>query len=706
MTTSRPPLPTTAEIASLPPDGGPSWNRLVFEKSPYLQQHAANPVDWYPWGAEAFDRARREDKPVFLSVGYATCHWCHVMEHESFEDAEVAALMNEHFVCVKVDREERPDIDHVYMTVTQAMTGSGGWPMTVLMTPEKRPFFAGTYFPKGNRYGRPGMMDLVPHVAHLWKTEREKMLDTAKFITGELAKMTGNVPGESPTPAWLHQAFDEFRDRFDPIRGGFGDRPKFPVPHNLMLLLRHHVSTGSKESLKMVEKTLSEMRQGGIFDHVGFGFHRYSTDSEWLVPHFEKMLYDQALMAIAYVETWQVTGKGIYREAAERVFDYVLRDMTSAEGGFFSAEDADSEGEEGKFYVWTEEEIAEILGKDDGALYGRVFGFVSEGNFREESTGALMGVNIPHLSLPMAEVAERLKMEPGALAERLEAMREKLFAVREKRIHPMKDDKILTDWNGLMIAAFAKAAKAFGEAKYEHAARRAADNLLGTLRRADGRLLKRSRHGEAGLPAHLEDYAFTIWGLVDLYEATFEVRYLKAAVELTDATLRHFHDPRGGGFFHTADDGEELLVRSKDIYDGAIPSGNAAMSLNLLRLGRMLARPAWETIGLQTIEAFSGGMKRGYSQFSLMMTAVDFALAKGQEIVLAGSLEEVAPMAARVRAKFRPHTVLLHRPTVGAEAILELVPMLQSNVTVGGKATAYVCENFACAAPTTDAEKL
>lgn len=703
-TKSRPQLPTPGEIAGLPPDGGDEWNRLVFEKSPYLLQHAANPVDWYPWGEEAFAAAREQGKPVFLSVGYATCHWCHVMEHESFENEEVARLMNEAFINVKVDREERPDIDHVYMTVTQAMTGSGGWPMTVIMTPEKKPFFAGTYYPRESRYGRPGMLDLVPHISSLWKEDRAKLEHSAEEITRELSKMASSFPGAMLGKATMEKAFREYDERFEERSGGFSHRPKFPVPHNLSFLLRYHERSGEARALHMVEHTLEKMRLGGIYDHVGFGFHRYSTDEVWLVPHFEKMLYDQALLVAAYVEGWQVTGRALYRQTAEEVLTYVLRDMTAPEGGFYSAEDADSEGEEGKFYVWTHGEVMELLGADLGNVYTKALSITEEGNFHEEHSGRLTGSNIPHLGAPLDRLAEKMKIDLAEMQAPLESARAKLFEVREQRIHPLKDDKVLTDWNGLMIAAFAKAGMAFDNDQYINAARKAADFALSTLRREDGRLLKRYRLGEAGLPAHLEDYAFLSHGLVELYHATFEVRYLRESVTLANTMIEFFWDAENGGFFQSATDSERLFVRAKEAYDGATPSGNSVAALTLARLGRMTANVGLEEKAARTITAFSGAVERMPSQFSMMMMAADFLEGPSHEVVLAG--DDVSEMARAIRGRFLPRVVVLHRPETNPGLIVELAPFLEYNTPVEGKATAYVCRNHACEQPVTSVEAL
>ena len=471
----RKPLPSLEEISQLPPDGGEEFNRLIFEKSPYLLQHARNPVDWYAWGEEAFRAAAAQNKPVFLSIGYSTCHWCHVMEHESFEDDEVATLLNEAFICVKLDREERPDLDHIYMTVTQAMNdGNGGWPMTVIMTADKKPFFTGTYFPKRGRYGRWGMVDLIPKISEAWQNQREGIVQQADHVASQLQKMVAGVPGESLDLSTLDRAYAELGGRYDRVRGGFSVSPKFPVPHNMRFLMRYYARTGTASALSMAETTLVEMRKGGVWDHVGLGFHRYSTDREWFLPHFEKMLYDQALLTLAYVEAWQVTGKADYRKTADEILAYVSRELTDPAGGFYSAEDADSEGEEGLFYLWTWSELMEALGEEDGKFAAEIFGAEVNGNYREESSGAATGKNILFLEKSLAIVAKEQGMELAALEQRLESIRQRLFAIREPRIHPFKDDKVLTDWNGLMIAAYAAAGRAFDHKGHIATARRAA----------------------------------------------------------------------------------------------------------------------------------------------------------------------------------------------------------------------------------------
>lgn len=694
----RKPIPAPAELAKLPPDGGPEYNRLVFEKSPYLLQHAGNPVDWWPWGEAAFAEAKKLGKPVFLSIGYTTCHWCHVMEHESFEDEQVAKLINEHFVPVKVDREERPDLDEVYMTFTQALTGGGGWPMTVLLTPEKKPFFAGTYFPKESRTGRPGMLDLVPHIGGIWKEQNAAVLADAERFAQSLKTMSGGSPGGPLSPDLLGRAYQELEKRFDSTHGGFGGAPKFPVTPNLMFVLRSWHRSGDPQGLAMVQKSLEAMRRGGVYDHVGFGIHRYATDPIWLVPHFEKMLYDQALFTIANLEAHQATGMDSYARVAREVLEYIGRDMTSAEGGFYSAEDADSEGEEGKFYVWTREELTEVLGTDDAAFFAETFNFADAGNFKEEATGKPTGTNIPHLR---DEVSDPHR-------ERAEKLRVKLFEAREKRIHPQKDDKVLTDWNGLMIAAYARAAQVLGEEKYAAIAKKSAEFALAKLSTEDGRLLKRWRQGEAGLTAHLEDYTFLAWGLLDLYEADFDPRWLREAARLTDLSIEHFWDETDGGFFMTADDSEELLVRSKKLYGGAIPSGNAVALLNLARLHRMTGKTEYSDRAEQLVRAFSGEIDKSPSGFPLTLCGLDFLFGPTREIVIAGDPEaaDTKAMLAELRKSFLPNKVILLRTPGNAAELAKLAPFTENQTSVDGKATAYVCENFACQLPTTEIAQL
>jgi uncharacterized protein len=683
-------------------------NRLIHEKSPYLLQHAYNPVDWYPWGSEAFEKARRENKPIFLSIGYSTCHWCHVMERESFEDIEVARLMNETFVSIKVDREERPDVDGIYMSVCQMLTGSGGWPLTIIMTPDKKPFFAGTYIPKDNRFGRLGMLALVPRIQHAWAAQHDEILHSAEQIVAGLQSLSADASGASLGDSTLKSTYEQLASRFDEAYGGFGNAPKFPTPHNLSFLLRYWKRSGDPRALEMVEKTLQAMRQGGIYDHVGFGFHRYSTDAEWLVPHFEKMLYDQALLVIAYSEAFQATGKTEYQKTAREILTYVLRDMTSPGGGFYSAEDADSEGKEGKSYVWALDEIRQVLGSKDADLVIRVFNVTAGGNFSEHGM-ASTGENILHRTESFDQLVRKIGMTEPELEERFEAARQGLFAYREQRPHPHKDDKILTDWNGLMIAAFAKAAQAFDEPKYAKAARRAAEFIQKNLRSPEGRLLHRYRDGQAAVPAHLDDYAFLIWGMIELYETSFDVRDLQAALDLNREVIQHFWDDKRGGFYFTADDAEDLLVRQKEIYDGAVPSGNSVQMLNLLRLGRLTGNADFEEKAAQIGRAFSKTAAQAPSAFTQLMVGLDFAVGPSYEVVIAGDARaaDTRGMLRALRTPFIPNKVVLLRPSdEPAPEITRLAEFTRYQSGLQGKATAYVCLNFRCKLPTTDVSQM
>ena len=668
-------------------------NRLIREKSPYLIQHAHNPVDWYPWSDEAFERARAENKPIFLSVGYSTCHWCHVMAHESFEDAEVARLMNEAFVCIKVDREERPDVDGIYMSVCQIMTGSGGWPLTILMTPERKPFFAGTYIPKENRHGRIGMIELIQGVERVWKTRHGDVLSSAEQVTMTMQQVSKeSSAGEPPGKTACRAAYEALAGQFDESHGGFGGAPKFPSPHHFLFLLRYWKRTGEPMALEMVEKSLAAMRRGGVYDHLGYGFHRYSTDARWRLPHFEKMLYDQAMLSMAFLEVFQATGKTLYAETAGEIFTYVLRELKAPGGGFYCAEDADSEGEEGKFYQWTEPEIRAALDPAEAALVIGTFGIEKDGNFLDEATRQRTGRNVLFLARSPEEEARAM----------LEGAREKLFRARERRVRPGLDDKILTDWNGLMIAAMAKGAQVLDRPDWAEAAAEAARFVLTRLRDERGRLLHRYREGEAAVPGMLDDYAFLIWGLLELYEATFEAGTLKAALELADNTVNHFHDEKGGGFFFTADDGEEILFRQKDSYDGAIPSGNSVIMLDLLRLSRITGRSDLEQKAIGVSRAFARNIGQIPSAYSQLMVALEFLAGPQFEIVIAGKprAQDTQAMLDAVRRSFLPNRVLLLRPQgAGSGAIAAIAPYTKDMKADGGRATAYVCRNFSCAKP-------
>lgn len=678
-------------------------NRLIHEKSPYLLQHAYNPVDWYPWSEEAFDKAKNEEKPIFLSIGYSTCHWCHVMEKESFEDEAVARILNEHFVSIKVDREERPDVDQLYMAVCQAMTGHGGWPLTIIMTPEKKPFYAGTYIPKEDRYGRTGLINLLPKITDLWQQERER---AEKMSDRVVEVMSGHF--EASDKADLDRttfdfAFEQFARHFDEMYGGFGDAPKFPRPHDLLFLLRYWKAKEEPEALEMVEQTLLAMRKGGIYDHLGFGFARYAVDREWLVPHFEKMLYDNALLAFAYTETYQATKKEIYGEIAEEILTYVLRDMTADEGGFFSAEDADSEGEEGKFYVWTPAEIKQVLGEEEGELFCACYDVTEDGNF-EHQTSIL---NQVHISLQV--IAERYGCSEKGLEEKLSILRKKLFEAREQRVHPHKDDKILTSWNGLMIAALARAGRVLQNTTYLDAATKAVRLIEEKLVREDGRLLARYRDGEAAYLGYLDDYAFYVWGLIELYEATWQGKYMEQAIQLTKAMIDLFWDDQDDGFFFYGKDGEQLLIRPKEIYDGAMPSGNAVAALNLLRLASFTMDETLQTIADKQIKAFAGSVQEQPTSHSFMLVAMQFALGKRQEIVISGDPNDglTKSMILEVQKAFCPNAIIALRPQGKADGNMKLFfPAIDQRSSISNQAAVYICENYACRQPIHELETL
>ncbi len=619
------------------------------------------------------------------------------MERESFEDQEVAALLNAYFVAVKVDREERPDIDHIYMSVCQALTGSGGWPLTILMTPTKQPFFAGTYFPKHSHYGRPGLMDILSQISSTWQSDAAQLIEAGEKITHAVtAQLSKPQPGELSQAA-LAAAYGQFIDSFDTEFGGFGGAPKFPTPHTLTFLLRYYRQTRKPQALAMVEKTLNSMADGGIYDHIGFGFSRYSTDQRWLVPHFEKMLYDNALLAYALLETYQVTHNTRYATLAEEIFTYVLRDMTAPDGGFYSAEDADSEGIEGKYYVWHPEQITQILGPELGLLFCQAYDITLEGNFE--------GASIPNLiNSDFTRLARQVKLSEGELLNKLTAAKAKLWRAREQRIHPHKDDKILTAWNGLMIAALAKGAQVLGKPAYAQAAAKAADFIRTKLMTDTGRLLARFRNGEAAILAHIDDYAFLSWGLIELYQADFNASHLTWALQLNADLVQYFWDDQSGGLFIYASDSEQLLSRPKEIYDGATPSGNSVAALNFLQLARLAGRPEFEQKAADIFRLFAGNVDSYPAGYTFLLQALWFALTPSLEIVLASAQADPASkqMLTIVHNKFLPEAVVMQY----SKAIAELNPALAEQTPKGGKATAYVCQNFACQAPTTDPQTL
>jgi uncharacterized protein YyaL (SSP411 family) len=678
-------------------------NRLANQKSPYLLQHKNNPVDWYPWGEEAFERARREDKPIFLSIGYSTCHWCHVMERESFENEATAELINRWFVAIKVDREERPDIDRIYMSYVQATTGGGGWPMSVWLTPELKPFVGGTYFPPDNRYGRAGFPLVLERIAEAWKNDRARILKSSADVMEELRKQAegSGAAGGSVGTEVLDSAFYQFRRSFDSKLGGFGGAPKFPRPSVLNFLLRYFKRTGNDEALDMVAATLIAMEKGGMNDQLGGGFHRYSVDEYWFVPHFEKMLYDQAQLTMAYLEGFQITRNEAMERAARRTLDYLLRDMTAPEGAFWSAEDADSapdaanphEKSEGFFYVWPWAEVESLLGEERARWFAFRYGMERGGNVQNDPHQEFVGLNILFQAHTYEETAHHFDRETAEVVRALVDAEAKLFEVRAKRPRPHLDDKILTAWNGLAISAFAKASAVLGEPKYAAAARRAADFVLSAMRRPDGGLLRRYRDGDAAIDAMQDDYAFFAQGLLDLYEATFEFRYLEEAIRLTEMQRALFEDSAGGGFFASAQEDAARLVRMKDDYDGAEPSGNSVALMNLLRLERITGRADFGESARRLVSAFAGRIASTPYGMPQMLCAVEFSLAALREIVVAGELPEA--MRRALWNKFDPNRVLL-------KASAELAAWHPAMAAMGeGKSgpAVYVCENFACNAP-------
>ncbi len=614
------------------------------------------------------------------------------MERESFEDEEVAAILNAHFVAVKVDREERPDVDHIYMSVCQALTGSGGWPLTVVLTPDRQPFFAGTYFPKHSKWGRPGLVELLESIVAAWAKNRDKLVAQAGEIAGILSETSRPAPQESAFGDLLAAGYRQLADAFDPEYGGFGTAPKFPTPHNLLFLLRYWRLTGAADALAMADRTLAAMSAGGIRDPLGGGFARYSTDVRWLVPHFEKMLYDNALLCHAYLEAYQCTGNAAHARVAEEILAYVKRDLTGKEGAFLSAEDADSEGVEGKFYVWKREEILALVG-DDGDLFAECYDVTAGGNFEHASILNLIGRDLD-------AVAARRGLPRAELDARLAVCRQRLFASREKRVHPFKDDKILTAWNGLMIAAFAKAARVLEIPAYADAARQACAFILSSMVRDDGRLLARYRDGEAAIPAYLEDYAFLIWGLLELFETVQDPGLLAAADRLAAAKLRLFGDDREGGFYYYGSDSEQLIARPKEIYDGALPSGNSAAAFVLLRLARITGSETYAAAAEKTLAAFSGQVARQPRAYTFYLCALAGFLAAPRHIVLAGRRDDPEFEAMRGEAGriFAPETIVLLAPD-GQEQTAAAIPLLAGKPAVDGRATAYICENFTCRRP-------
>lgn len=677
-------------------------NRLAHETSPYLRQHAHNPVDWYAWGEEAIRRARELDRPIFLSVGYSACHWCHVMEHESFEDPEIGKILNDYFISIKVDREERPDVDQIYMTAVQIMTRHGGWPMSVFLTPDLKPFYGGTYFPPVGRYGMPSFRQVLQAVLEAWQNKREALEAQAADLTHDV-QLAGQLQAgdKELNVGALRQAAASLSHVFDAQRGGFGAAPKFPHAMELRLLLRVRQRFGDDSALHMVRKTLDGMAMGGMYDQLGGGFHRYSTDARWLVPHFEKMLYDNALLTVAYLEAFQATGEPFYREVVEETLAYIQREMTSPDGPFYSTQDADSEGEEGKFFVWTKREIDDILGPNLAPVFSSVYDVTEEGNWE--------GHNILNRSRTYAQEARLLGVPEGELRAKLNSAKEKLKAVRDARIWPGRDEKVLTSWNGLMINAFARAAAALDQPAYANVAARAGEFIWTRLRTSEGRLLRTYSSGsEPKLNGYLEDYSFLIDAFVSLYEATFDVRWIERSLALTDIMIDQFWDEAEGGFFYTGRAHEQLIARTKDPHDSSIPSGNSLAVMALLRLAKLTGRGDLLDKADRTLLLFSGLLERSPQAAGQMLIALDFHLGPVQEIAVVGDLTsaETAEALRLIQGGFRPRQVVAVKPATGdTQEVERIVPLLAGKSAQAGW-TAYICQDFTCQSPVDNLNEL
>lgn len=688
-------------------------NKLTLEKSPYLLQHAENPVNWYPWGSEAFERAKAEDKPIILSIGYSTCHWCHVMEHESFSDEITAKVMNDHFISIKVDREERPDIDSLYMSYVIATTGSGGWPMTVFLTPERKPFFGGTYFPPDDRYGMPGFKTLMASIVDAWKTRRGEISDSAESAVTYLANHQGSSEKVALSADILHKAAAYYAQMFDTVHGGFGRAPKFPMGHTLSYLLRYWRRSGDSSALEMTEKTLSVMAFGGIYDQIGGGFHRYSTDQEWRLPHFEKMLYDQALLSRAYLEAYQATAKTAYADTVNGIFEYVKREMTSPEGAFYSAQDADSADpedvshkKEGAFFVWKKSEVEKLLPEKDANIFCFYYGVLPDGNVLHDPHQEFTGKNLIAVTHLAEETANHFGVTAPQIEESLVRSRKTLFAAREKRPRPHLDDKILTDWNALMISSFALASRALNKPEYAETARRAAEFLFRNMTDGKGRLFHRYRAGTAGIAGHLDDYAFLAEACLHVYEATFDVVWLERVRDLSLKLIELFWDKDKKGFFITSAEESTLIVRPKPDHDGAIPSGSAAAVITLLKLHRITGEDTFERHARETFEAYSFAIDNQPTGFAYLLSAFDFAIGPSHEIVIAWNSKQspLEPFTREIYGRFLPNKVVLLK-TSGA-ALERLAPFTKEQNSLNGEVTVYVCKNHACELPVTDASKL
>ena len=691
-------------------------NRLMHEKSPYLLQHAHNPVDWYAWGPEAFEAAHKGNRPIFLSIGYSTCHWCHVMERESFENEQIAAILNKYFVAIKVDREERPDVDRIYMAYVQASTGGGGWPMSVWLTPDLKPFLGGTYFPPENRYGRAGFPAVLERVADAWRTDRQRIVESSAEVVAHLEQAAEVTPAGGLDPNALQAGYLQFRRSFDSTLGGFGAAPKFPRPVTLNFLLRYSLRAHNEEARDMVLVTLRAMAKGGMHDQLGGGFHRYSVDERWFVPHFEKMLYDQAQLAISYLEAYQITHDAFFAGIARRIFDYVLRDMTDKDGGFYSAEDADSVIDptqpehkgEGAYYIWSQAEIDQVVGEPAASWFAYRYGVGPHGNVESDPHDEFAGKNILFEAHTMEETARRFSLPVAGIERGLAEAMEKLLAARSKRVRPHLDDKVLTAWNGLMISALAKGGAILSEPRYSAAAARAAEFILGRMYDADSSsLLRRYRQHDAAIPGFLDDYALFSQALLDLYETQFDVRYLETAVKLAEKQSTLFEDRQHGGFFSTAAGDSSLLLRMKDDYDGAEPSGNSVAALNLLRLAQMTDRRDLRESAERTIAAFASRINNIPSAVPQMLVAYEFSLSTPLQIILVGgrSTAEARALLEVLHRRFIPHGIVLFVDESSRKVLSGYLPVIETMTASNKQTTAYVCENYACKLPTADPAK-
>ncbi len=682
-------------------------NQLIHEKSPYLRQHASNPVHWYPWCSQAFEEASRQDKPIFLSIGYSSCHWCHVMEEESFKDQEIARILNQHFISIKVDREERPDIDKTYMSVAQILADTSGWPLTIVMTPEQKPFFAATYIPKEDRYGRMGLANLLEHIKKVWDQKREQIEQSAEKICSALTKASQQPPQTDFQQSFFGRAYQKLEASFDQAHGGFGNQPKFPIPSNLLFLLRYGWQNKQEKAHHMVTKTLDSMRKGGIWDHVGFGFHRYATDRAWKVPHFEKMLYDQAMLSVAYIDAFLLTSRKAYSQTAKDMFTFVFRDLTRKEGGFYASVDADSQGEEGKYYLWTPQQVSDVLDKEHAAIICSVFNITEQGNFADAP--GPQGQNILHQTQSMSALAKKLKMHTWELEEVVHQCLEKLFLARKKRKPPLVDQKILTDWNGLMIAALCKGARAFDRPMYTEEAKKAADFILNHMLDRGQLAHCWLEDGPSRAPATVEDYAYFVFGLLELYQATFHLRYLKSAYALQQKAIDLFWDQKNGGFHFSAQKEQPVIFLLKESSDAPLPSGNSVALHNLMRLSKLTSDQSFADKGQAILDCFAHNMEHMPDFHSFMLYAAYLVYHKTAEVVICGQsyARDTIEMMEKVQKQYLPHAVLIFKPAEQDNHQLDQITGFTEPYTgLEKKATAYVCSDFSCKAPTTSPDTL